>query len=408
MAEPLFELGSGTPRITLQTYAPSDTALSVPLVGPAGPQGDAGPVGPMGPVGPPGLVGSQGPGGPPGQQGPVGASLPGPPGPTGAPGPTGPAGGIPEAPIDGELYGRVNTMWQAIGVTGAIRYDITQGLTTTQQGQGRANINAVNKSGDTMGGSLTVNGDIASLRAGAPSTGLISFGNAGGRYLYYDGSNYNFNGASVYSSNGRLWGTNDFNYTPLNKAGDGLGGLLTTAGSSPGINSGNGSQALWVMGAGGGNEAFMTFHRPGVFACNFGLAADGNLWYGGWSFGAGQQYKIWTTRDFAALPVVPAPPDLSPYVNNARYVYLGDFNITLNSGVTEPYSGGTRKRGGAFRQCHYFALSATAIAHDILVGCRLLGHEHNRSRQVAPVPTNAIAAECAAECTVRAPRDRPC
>jgi hypothetical protein len=32
MAEPLFNVSSGTPRISLVTYAPSDTALSVPLV----------------------------------------------------------------------------------------------------------------------------------------------------------------------------------------------------------------------------------------------------------------------------------------------------------------------------------------------------------------------------------------
>jgi hypothetical protein len=336
MAEPLFELGSGTPRITLQAYTPSDTSLTVPLVGPAGPQGEPGPMGPMGPVGPPGLVGSQGPGGPPGQQGPAGPSTPGPPGPTGAPGPIGPAGGIPEAPVDGAIYGRVNTMWQAIGITGAIRYDITQGLTTPQQDQGRANINAVSKSGDTMNGSLTVNGDLGSQRLGAPSTGLIQFGNSGSRYLFFDGTNYNFNGGSVTSSNGRLWGTADFNYQPLNKAGDSLTGLLSTVGSSPGINSGNGSQALMVYGAGGGNEAFMTFHRPGMFACNFGLAQDGNLYIGGWSLGAGVQYKIWTTKDFASIP---AAPNLAPYVNNARYVYLGDYNFQFGT-VAEPYNGG--------------------------------------------------------------------
>jgi hypothetical protein len=187
-----------------------------------------------------------------------------------------------------------------------------------------------------MNGSLTVNGDLGSQRLGAPSTGLIQFGNSGSRYLFFDGTNYNFNGGSVTSSNGRLWGTNDFNYQPLNKAGDSLTGLLSTVGSSPGINSGNGSQALMVYGAGGGNEAFMTFHRPGMFACNFGLAQDGNLYVGGWSLGAGVQYKIWTTKDFASIP---AAPNLAPYVNNARYVYLGDYNFQFGT-VAEPYNGG--------------------------------------------------------------------
>ena len=60
------------------------------------------------------------------------------------------------------------------------------------------------KSGDTMSGALTVNGDIASYRAGAPTSGLIQFGNQSGRYLYYDGTNYTLNGGGTLTVNGNL------------------------------------------------------------------------------------------------------------------------------------------------------------------------------------------------------------
>ena len=53
-----------------------------------------------------------------------------------------------------------------------------------------------------------------------------------------------------------------------------------------------------VQAAGGGNEAFITFHRPGQFATNFGLGADSRFHYGGWSAGA-VSYQFWTSADFA-------------------------------------------------------------------------------------------------------------
>ncbi|RZN24766.1 hypothetical protein [Bradyrhizobium sp. Leo121] len=65
----------------------------------------------------------------------------------------------------------------------------------------------VNKAGDMMSGSLTVNGDLASRRAGSPGTGILYLGNSGARYLYFDGANYSLPGAHVYSAAGRLLGT---------------------------------------------------------------------------------------------------------------------------------------------------------------------------------------------------------
>jgi hypothetical protein len=64
--------------------------------------GGGGPAGPAGPVGP---AGPQGPAGTPG--GPVGPA--GPAGPQGVPGPQGAPGEVPEAPLDGQQYGRKAT-----------------------------------------------------------------------------------------------------------------------------------------------------------------------------------------------------------------------------------------------------------------------------------------------------------
>jgi hypothetical protein len=234
-------------------------------------------------------------------------------------------------------------MWQPIGISGAVRYDISQSLTTAQQLQARSNVNSVSKSGDTITGNFTingaftinngnaiVNGDISAVRPSAPNTGVIYLGNAN-HYLYFDGVNYKLDNAPVYASNGRLWGAGDM--TPVNKAGDTMTGLLTTVGESGTINQGGGAGTIWCMGAGGANEAFMTFHRPSVFACNFGLGTDNNFWMGGWSFGAGTQYRFWTTRDFTSVPSTAA------CVTNGRLVFVADYQFSQGGGMVEPYGG---------------------------------------------------------------------
>jgi hypothetical protein len=57
-------------------------------------------------------------------------------------------------------------------------------------------------------------GDIILSRISAPTNGVLFLGNqsGGSRYLYYDGTNYNLQGAAVLAANGRLWGATDFNY----------------------------------------------------------------------------------------------------------------------------------------------------------------------------------------------------
>jgi hypothetical protein len=56
--------------------------------------------------------------------------------------------------------------------------------------------------------------------------------------------------------------------------------------------------SFMLQGPGSGNSAFMTFHCPGEFAGNFGLHG-GRMQIGGWSWGAGNMYQVWTAQDFA-------------------------------------------------------------------------------------------------------------
>jgi hypothetical protein len=103
--------------------------------GPPGPQGIPGPVGPGGPQGIPGgigITGPQGPVGPKGDPGDVGAV--GPAGPQGLPG-----GTFPDAPSDGNTYGRNNAAWMIVSVA-----DLSVFL---------------RKAGDTMAGALILNAD---------------------------------------------------------------------------------------------------------------------------------------------------------------------------------------------------------------------------------------------------------
>ena len=56
---------------------------------------------------------------------------------------------------------------------------------------------------------------------------------------------------------------------------------------------------LMVQGAGPGNSAMMTFHCPSEFAGQFGLHGDARLHMGGWSWGTGAWYTMWSSADFA-------------------------------------------------------------------------------------------------------------
>lgn len=97
----------------------------------------------------------------------------------------GAGGGIEDAPVDGNLYGRIDATWaQALSI-----------------------------SGGTLLGSLTVNGDISASRG--DGTGYLFFGGMQTpRYIGWDGANYFAGGRGV------LWDAGNFNpATKLNTDG---------------------------------------------------------------------------------------------------------------------------------------------------------------------------------------------
>jgi hypothetical protein len=298
MAEPLFDLATGTPRITLQTYAPSDTALTVQSVGP---------IGPPGLPGKDGVPGYPGPSGPPGAQGEQGIQgLQGNPGPQGVPGPP---GGLGEAPTDGKLYGRASATWTPVTA---------------------ASVNAVSRTGDTMSGALNINaalnvvGDISAYRSNAPTSGAIYLNQAHTAYLFYSGANYYMPNGDVYGARGRL----------LYAGGDTMSGDLIIA-NTPDANplrmiTGNYGVFFRVDGA--------TFY---IMLTNAGdpsgqwnnlrpLMID--LASGGLSTGASMYSangRLWGTNDFASLPVM-----------NGRLPFAGDFQFSQGGGMAEPFNGG--------------------------------------------------------------------
>lgn len=71
----------------------------------------------------------------------------------------------------------------------------------------------------------------------------------------------------------------------LAKTGGTLTGKLIVNSASAEDVSGSGSPNLEVQGTGGG-ASFMSFHRPGAFAANFGLNKNNQFAVGGWSMGA--------------------------------------------------------------------------------------------------------------------------
>jgi hypothetical protein len=98
----------------------------------------------------------------------------------------------------------------------------------------------------------------------------------------------------------------------------------------------------------------MTFHRPGAFACNFGLAVDNNLYYGGWSFGAGNQYLIYTTR-------------LGGMVTSTRLAFAADYTHAYNAGMVEPYGGAVISGSTGWNSAGTYALAFRYRYLQILV-----------------------------------------
>jgi hypothetical protein len=148
------------------------------------------------------------------------------------------------------------------------------------------------------------------------------------------------NGNSVVTGNETISGT----LTTSNATFNANGSILFNG--NAGTIAGAAGTNVMFQGAGGGYEAYMTFHRPGAFACNFGLGTDANFWMGGWSFGGGVAYRFWTTRDFTGVPTTNG-------VTGIRLAMAADYAHTA-VGVTEPYGGAVVTGGSPIVSGSYY------------------------------------------------------
>jgi hypothetical protein len=156
------------------------------------------------------------------------------------------------------------------------------------------------------GGEVTIAGNVLRFGAGQSTSP---------RYLVWDGANYTLTPGTLYTaglSTGTINTTGQVNFT------QNMGGVIH-----------QGSQVgFMIQSAGGGNDASIAFHNAGAYALNFGLssALGQHLAVGGWSMGAGNVYKVWSSADFAGSAV-----------GDVRLVYVGDYYHQINTGLTEPF-----------------------------------------------------------------------
>ena len=79
--------------------------------------------------------------------------------------------------------------------------------------------------------------------------------------------------------------------------------LGTTASQSTAINVagtlGQSPPGPMLVAAPNANDCFISFVVSGSFGAQFGLSANSYFYQGGWSYGNGAVYNIWTSRDFA-------------------------------------------------------------------------------------------------------------
>ena len=178
--------------------------------------------------------------------------------------------------------------------------------------------------GGTITGSLTVTGTVSTTgyrtRTGLPGpygNSYFNFNWTGNLEAWIDNTNIGALATQAYVENrAQAWAA-QYAAPKVNRAGDTMTGTLQTA-NSANLGSASGMNSLWVNGN-AGDWAAMTFYSPGSWGGNFGMHPNGDFYCGGWSYGAGQVYKFWTTRN------------LNPILD-ARLVNMG-------TTTGEPYAG---------------------------------------------------------------------
>lgn len=128
--------------------------------------------------------------------------------------------------------------------------------------------------------------------------------------------------------------------TYVDRNGDEMVGQLTTKGSVGGINTTDGNNStIQVMGSGGSSAAYMSFHRPGVFAAHIGLSELNRWSVGGWSMG-NVTYDLYHQGVFPSLSHQHSVPQ---FRSDLSYVSSG-FSNSLNFVPTAGIPSGTRIR----------------------------------------------------------------
>jgi hypothetical protein len=187
--------------------------------------------------------------------------------------------------------------------SGALSGNATTATTATNQSGGTVAASTATVTPNTTGvstGLTVVNGDITAYRSGG-TTGVVYLSTSGTRYLFWDGTNYNLNGAPVVASNITAGG----NVTGSSTSCTGNAATATLAANTSSISSAVGGGYTWTgvqlfqsnQNTTGSNPplqaystsslgAIMSFHRGGVYAINMGLDSDNVFRIGGWSAGA--------------------------------------------------------------------------------------------------------------------------
>lgn len=109
------------------------------------------------------------------------------------------------------------------------------------------------------------------------------------------------------------------------KAGDSMTGKLHTMNAAGVLSQAGPSNSFEIYSASAGDDPFITFHRPGAFAANFGLGSDNHFYMGGYSYGANVFYKLWSQLDFNYIPVNKAGD-----VMGGSLTVTGDITATSN------------------------------------------------------------------------------
>jgi hypothetical protein len=188
----------------------------------------------------------------------------------------------------------------------------------------------VSKTGDTMIGDLKVAADFYAYRSA--NVGYAFLGSNQAHYVGFDGTNYQMPNGGLVVGAGLSAGVATFSGT-----------LSANGGSSHPSNTNHTffNNSVYFASATpssvmlqGPPYPTMAFHCAGYFACNFGMATDGQFYMGGWSHGEGIAYRFFTTRD--GEPLI-----------QTRLVYVGDYVHSSDEGLTEPFGPTACQTGGS-------------------------------------------------------------